>query len=246
MTTPPAAFATWIDTHPRAEAIDGHGFMLKIGKWNEMVAGLPGTPLVGEDGGTDLGFVSRGGLFRLAGPAMDDESGVGALHLFWQSLAWGTGNGHRNTPGRIASVTAAPMRAGRLLRDAARLAVNNPESAFLLLQPGRCPALKSWGPNFFTKFLYFAGAGAVDHPSVIVDARVLATVLAETGNPVFRPRSTNYAVDTYLEAHDTLKTWAKELSTPDRVVGADEAERWAFDEGRRRRKRRAAVAPSSL
>jgi hypothetical protein len=241
MTTHPASLATWIDTHLRDDAIDGHGFKLKIGKWNGMVAHLPGTPLVGEDGGTDLGYISRGGLFRLAGPAIEDESGVAALHLFWQSLAWGTGSRHRNTPGRVASISADTLGAGRLLRDAARLAVQDPQSAFLLLQPGRNPVLKSWGPNFFSKYLYFAGAGAIDHPSLIVDARVLATLMEETGNPAFRSKSTNYSVDTYLAAYETMLTWADELSTPARAVGADEVERWAFDAGRGWRKRRKAV-----
>lgn len=83
-------------------------------------------PLEGEDGGTELGLVSRGGLFRLAGPAREDHSGSAALHLFWKSLAWGTGDSHRNTPGRIASVSANPREAARLLRDAARLAVSDP------------------------------------------------------------------------------------------------------------------------
>lgn len=96
----PAALATWIEANPRDQAMDKHGFILKIGKWNERVSHLPGTPLLGEDGGTGLGLVSRGGLFHLAGPARDDDTGVAALHLFWQSLAWGTGNSHRNTPGR--------------------------------------------------------------------------------------------------------------------------------------------------
>lgn len=95
MTTHPAALATWIESNPRNQAIDDHGFMLRIGKWNDMVSHLPGTPLAGEDGGTDPGLISRSGLFRLAGPARQDETGVAALHLFWQSLAWGTGNSHR-------------------------------------------------------------------------------------------------------------------------------------------------------
>lgn len=88
MTTHPAELATWIEANPRDRAIDKHGFILKIGNWNEMVSHLPGTPLVGEDGGTGLGLISRGGLFRLAGPARHDDTGVAALHLFWQSLAW--------------------------------------------------------------------------------------------------------------------------------------------------------------
>lgn len=202
-----------------------------------MVAQLPGSPLLGEDGGTELGLVSRGGLFRLADAAREDTTGVSALHLFWQSLAWGTGTNHRNTPGRIASISADPTRAAKLLRDAAQLAIHDPEAAFLMLQPGRCPALKSWGPNFFTKFLYFAGAGAVEHPSLIVDARVLATLFKETGNPAFQPRSTNYPVSTYLAAIEVMRTWAAELFSAERTVGADEVERWAFGAGEGWRKR---------
>jgi hypothetical protein len=165
MTTVPTALITWVDSHPRGEVIDDHGFMLKIAKWNERVGDLKGAPLVSEDGGTELGLISRGGLFRLARHAQEDETGTAALHLFWQCLAWGTGNSHRNTPGRIASVAANEEQAALLLRDAARLAVTDPEGAFLKLQPNR-PALKSWGPNFFTKYLYFAGGGLLDHPSL--------------------------------------------------------------------------------
>jgi hypothetical protein len=232
----PTTLAAWIDSHPRDDAIDAHGFMLKIGKWNERVGDLKGAPLVSEDGGTEFGLVSRGGLFRLAGDAQGDETGVAALHLFWQSLAWGTGNSHRNTPGRIASVAANEEYAARLLREAALLAATDPEAAFLKLQPKR-PALKSWGPNFFTKYLYFAGGGALDHPSLIVDARVLATLGEATGNPLFRPRYTNYSVGAYLAACDVMGTWARELSSQERTVGADEVERWAFDAGRGWRRR---------
>ncbi|WP_368086117.1 hypothetical protein [Arthrobacter sp. UNCCL28] len=56
-------------------------------------------------------------------------------------------------------------------------------TAFLLLKSNRT-ALKHWGPNFFTKFLYFSGAGNLDHPSLIVDARVLAALYAKTGDHV--------------------------------------------------------------
>lgn len=210
--------------------------MLKIAKWNERVGNLKGAPLVSEDGGTGLGLISRGGLFRLARQARADDTGTAALHLFWQSLAWGTGDSHRNTPGRIASVAANEERAALLLRDAARLAVGDPEAAFLKLQPNR-PALKSWGPNFFTKYLYFAGGGSLDHPSLIVDARVLATLKEATGSPVFLPRYTNYSVSTYLAACDVMRTWAEQLSSLKRTVGADEVERWAFDAGKGWRKR---------
>ena len=237
MTTVPTALATWVGSHPRGKVIDDHGFKLKIAAWNDRVGHLRGAPLTSEDGDTELGLISRGGLFSLARDAREDESGTAALHLFWQSLAWGTGNSHRNTPGRIASVAANEEQAALLLRDAAGLAATDPEAAFLKLQPRR-PALKSWGPNFFTKYLYFAGGGALDHPSLIVDARVLATLNETTGDMAFRPRYTNYSVATYVAACNIMRTWAAELSSQERRVGADEVERWAFDAGKEWRKRK--------
>lgn len=100
MTNYPDSLAAWVREHPRQEAIHNHGFRLNIGKWNALVGHLPGTPLVGEDGSENIGLISRGGLFRLAGEAQKDDSGTAALRLFWHSLAWGTGSSHRNTPGR--------------------------------------------------------------------------------------------------------------------------------------------------
>lgn len=47
-----------------------------------------------------------------------------------------------------------------LLRRAAGLSMTDPRGAFLLLKPGG-NAISSLGPNFFTKFLYFAGGGAL-------------------------------------------------------------------------------------
>lgn len=237
MTTVPVALATWVDSHLRGEVIDNHGFRLKIADWNDRVGDLKGAPIASEDGETELGLISRGGLFHLARDAREDKSGTSALHLFWQSLAWGTGNSHRNTPGRIASIAANEEQAALLLRDAARLAVTDREEAFLKLQPNR-PALKSWGPNFFTKYLYFAGGGALDHPSLIVDARVLATLWEATGDVTFRPRYTNYSAPTYVAACSLMATWAAQLSSPERTVGADEVERWAFDAGKGWRKRK--------
>lgn len=231
MTTVPTALVTWVDSHPRGKVIDDHGFMLNIAKWNGRIAHLRGAPLTSEDGHIEFGWISRGGIFRPAREAREDESGTAALHLFWQSLAWGTGNSHRNTPGRIASVAADEKQVALLLRDAARLAVTDPEAAFLKLQPNR-PALKSWGPNLFSKYLYFAGGGALGHPSLIVDRRVLATLKEVTGDLAFQPQSTNYPVNTYVAACSLMQTWAARLSSQERRVGADEVERWAFDAGK--------------
>lgn len=95
---------------------------------------------------------------------------------------------------------------GLLLRDAARQSITDPRAAFLLLQP-RANALKSLGPNFFTKFLYFAGGGALDHPCLIVDKRVLTSLHRETQVDVFLPPATNYGVGVYERALAVMQSW---------------------------------------
>ena len=42
---------------------------------------------------------------------------------------------------------------------------------------------------------------------------------------------------TYLDAIKVMRTWATELSSAERTVGADEIERWAFGAGEGWRKR---------
>lgn len=101
------------------------------------------------------------------------------------------------------------------------------------LKPGR-NAIGSLGPNFFTKFLYFAGGGALGHPCLIVDNRVLRSLHRETERPLLDPdQTTNYGPAVYEDALLVMKVWAEELSHSARIVGADEVERWAFATGRR-------------
>lgn len=228
----PDALKAWVGQHPRREAIDDHGFDLNLGWWNRRIARLPGSPVAGVDGNAEHGHINRGYLFSLATAAKEDESGAGALRLLWHSLAWGTGDKHRNSPRRIASVDTNRSGAALLLRKAARLSNADPRSAFQLLKPWD-NAIGSLGPNFFTKFLYFAGGGALDHPCLIVDARVLRSLRRETNRPVFAPNTTNYGTGVYEAALGVMDVWAKELSRPERPVGADEVERWAFQTGER-------------
>lgn len=227
----PAALKAWVAQYSRGEAIDDHGFNLDLRWWNDRIADLPGSPVASVDGEREHGFISRGDLFSLAPAAQEDKSGKSALRLFWHALAWGTGSNHRNSPRRIASVEANPPAAAVLLHEAAGLATADPRSAFLLLKP-RGNAIGSLGPNFFTKFLYFAGAGALDHPCLIVDNRVLRSLHRETRRPVFDPDSTNYGPGVYEAALGLMYAWAQELSHPGRTVGADEIERWAFADGK--------------
>ncbi|MEU8636201.1 hypothetical protein AB0C38_28895 [Amycolatopsis sp. NPDC048633] len=54
----------------------------------------------------------------------------------------------------------------------------DPVRAVTLLRPGRHNRFRSFGPSFFTKFLYFAGGGAPEHRYLIPD-RVVATALRD-------------------------------------------------------------------
>lgn len=74
---------------------------------------------------------------------------------------------------RITAITADLPRNGALLREAAKPSRTDPIAAFRLLRPNR-NAISYLGPNFSTKYLYFAGGGNVEHPCVIVDKRVRA------------------------------------------------------------------------
>lgn len=222
----PEDLRAWIDDHPRSSAIDDHGFDLNVGWWNQRMQNLPGGPVLGMNDDIDHGVISRASLFSFADSAVQDESGASALRLLWHTLAWGSGSNHRNSQRRISSVGALPDP-GAFFLLAAQLSRSDPKAAFLTFQP-RGNAVKYLGPNFFTKFMYFAGGGKLDHRCLIVDNRVLKTLHRVTGQALFQPGTTNYGWKTYLAALHQMELWAERLSTTSRTVAPDEVERWAF------------------
>lgn len=235
MTTPtpvhaPADLAQHISTTPRSHAIDEHGFELNLAYWNSRMGHLPGAPVRGIGGHSELGVISRGSLFALADAACDDHSNEAAYALFWHALVWGTGSNHRNTTQRIASVEQDVSGIGGALRRAAVASRKDPEAAFTTFQPFR-PLIGWLGPNFFTKYLYFAGAGNPEHRCLIVDKRVLATLSRHTDTPLTPKYGTGYGYKTYSTAIGLMADWAAQLSTAERQVGFDEVERWAFKVG---------------
>lgn len=237
-------------TWPRPERIDGHGFDLSLTWWNAALTqyGVLGAPATGERDGQvvseGVAFVSRSHLFRLAAGGRDDEA---VLRLLWHALLWGSGVSTRNNRVRLASVAADVSRAAALLRVSATLAAESPERAYALLRPRGRSAIKGLGPAFFTKFLYFAGAGAVTHPSAILDARVDDALRRHCG---WTPPGARgfWTASTYGSYCRLLGRWAIEASGHlGRPVGSDELERWLFDagEGPAGRRRRLAQASGS-
>lgn len=197
---------------------------------------LPGGPVVPDN--SDEGqrrsaarepAISRAQLFGLGAQANGDDSGVGALRLLWHTLAWGTGTGARNNIRRLDAVASDPSGAAKVLREAGLLAVTDPQAAFAHLRPGRQNAVSSLGPSFFTKYLYFAGAGAADHPSLILDDRV-ATALNQHCAWSNLHKGPWTAV-TYERYCTLLARWAVEMTTHHRTLAADELERWLFEAG---------------
>lgn len=236
MTTPaplqaPADLKEHLSTNPRSQAIDEHGFDLNLAYWNTRIGHLPGAPIRGENGDITRGRISRGSLFAMAGAAGQDESNEAAYALFWHSLAWGTGTSHRNTARRIASIESDIMGIGNALRRAAFVAPTDPEAAFRTLKP-RTSLIKGLGPNFSTKYLYFAGAGQLEHPCLIVDKRVMTTLSRYTEKPLTPKHGTGYGYGTYATAIELMADWARQLTTPVRQIGFDEVERWAFKVGK--------------
>ncbi|WP_120285293.1 hypothetical protein [Rhodococcus rhodochrous] len=97
------------------------------------------------------------------------------------------------------------------------------QSAYDTLYPRGAPAIAHLGPAFFTKYLYFSGAGAPDHPSLILDSRVAAT-LVDIGWTSLHPE-TGWPAETYERYCSLLARWAQEAGN----VRLDLFERWLFD-----------------
>lgn len=222
----PSDLTIWLTGTTRHESILGHAVHVGLTWWNRHEH-LPGRPVMAEKHTSGAHPLSREEIFTLADDATTDETGTAALTLLWHVLAWGTGVSQRGNAKRINAVTADLPRNGQLLQQAAELSRRDANEAFQKLRPKR-NAIRYLGPNFSTKFLYFAGGGNVDHPCVIVDGRVRATLFRETGDSRFAPKSQYNAAD-YRAVLEQLGAWACAASTAvDRSVAVDEVERWAF------------------
>lgn len=163
--TVPEAARRWVTEHSRESKVHNQGFNLSLDWWHDRLEEVPGGPVTSEDGLlSGKGRISRAYLFSLADDAVGDDTGTSALRLLWHTLLWGTGDGNRNNLQRIKAIAEDPHRSANLLRDAARISRRHPREAFDILRPKR-NAIRSLGPAFFTKYLYFAGGGQPNHPS---------------------------------------------------------------------------------
>lgn len=213
--------------HPR-EVILGHAITVNLTWWNDALheRDLPGGPVVGHDSTgqrVDRGraVITRGDIFALA--AASSGSPTDTLTLLWHTLAWGAGGKVRQVLNRMDSVARDRSAAALALRTAAQLSHRDPERAYDTLYPRGTPAIAHLGPAFFTKYLYFAGAGAPDHPSLILDSRV-AAALVDIGWTSLHPEG-GWPAETYQRYCTLLARWAQEAGN----LRPDLFERWLFD-----------------
>lgn len=192
-------------------------------------AGLPpaGLPIRGTPP-----LVSRADVFAAADGAREDDAR--AVGLVLAAVVWGSGLSLRQNRRRLEALGAAWHEPGRpriaALRSAFGLAADDPVGAYLLLDSGGDAALPAFGPAFSTRILYFAGGGAADHPSPILDAYVAAGVRAGGWE---RLSAGGWAASTYGRyasmVAERAAAAADELGRP---VAVDEVERWLAEVGR--------------
>lgn len=137
--------------------------------------------------------------------------------LLWWSLAWGAGPRPRLVLRRLDSIADDLPRCEDLLTEAADLSRRDPFAAYSLLRPGRHNAIRYLGPSFFTKFLYFAGRGAPDHPCLILDRRVATTLRERCGWTSLHPTGP-WPAETYERYCGLLARWSQESGrAPDEI-----------------------------
>ena len=234
---PESVRAALVDS--RQKRVHEHGIGVDTKWWNAALRErrLSGGPMLGSDPANDRQpriSLTRGAVFELARPvAQGDPTDEEVLRLLWHALAWGSGGRYRQDHTRMDAFreTTGGSENIDLLRRAAAAAQTDPRDAYGLLIRRGGGVIDGLGPSFFTKFLYFAGAGEVGHPCAILDARV-ATALHRGGWGNLPAGWSNWYTDTYVSYCELLTRWAREEGRRlDRHVGIDEIERGLFDAG---------------
>ncbi|MFJ7213225.1 hypothetical protein [Amycolatopsis sp. NPDC098790] len=190
-------------TQPRPTAVGEPRIPIRQDWWYRAITSrkLPGTPPA-------VPALSRADVWA---------PGADVFTLLWRTLAWGSGRYLRQNSRRLDSIKADPHRVEKTLTEAATWAGRDPGRAFAAFRPDRRNRIPGLGPSFFTKFLYFAGGGAPDHPSLILD-RVVATALRDRCGWMSLHRTGPWPPETYERYCTLLARWAKDLGcAPDEV-----------------------------
>jgi hypothetical protein len=175
--------------------------------------------------------ITRAQVFQVAARITEgDDSDEAVLSLLWHALAWGSGRRYRQNDRRINALRSND--AVKLLRRAAEVSTVEPRAAYSILIRRGGGVIEGMGPSFFTKFLYFAGAGQPQHPCLILDANV-AKALHHQGWTSLRPGWLNWYTDTYVSYCELLARWAGSAGKRlDRAVALDEIDYALFKLGK--------------
>ena len=197
-----------VPREPREVAVAAQSIDIRTEWWRHEIysRGLPGDP-------PDAASLTRADVWSRS---------ADVYTLLWYALAWGAGRYLRQNVRRLVVIAEDVQRCGELLTEAAERSGKDPEAAFAILRPVRTNAIKHLGPSFFTKFLYFAGGGNPEHPSLILDRRVATSLRDECGWDSM-DRVGPWPADTYRRYCDLLQRWAA-----DHHCAPDELERTLF------------------
>ena len=128
---------------------------------------------------------------------------------------------------RVQAVAKDREKAEAVLLTGVKMSRQAAIDGFLAMQPKKVPSLQHLTLPFFTRYLYFAGAGNPRHPCLILDENVLATLFAATGEGRYHS-SEAVGPKTYQGAVEIMRWWADEATDETgRLVSADEVEKWA-------------------
>ncbi|ROZ89461.1 hypothetical protein EEB19_17520 [Gordonia sp. OPL2] len=167
---PPTVLSDWLAAGDRTAELLADSVGVDRPWWSEHLADhrLPGV-LCGET------TISRTDLFGLADAAVTSPDD--AINLLWNTVAFCHGRRPGENKRRMVAVATDRTRIGGLLQEAAQASREDPAAAFELLKPERGGnTIDRLGPTGFTWFLYFAGGGAPDHPSQVLDSKIARTI----------------------------------------------------------------------
>ncbi|ABK02373.1 hypothetical protein Arth_0976 [Arthrobacter sp. FB24] len=215
-------------SYDRSEHILNHGFDLGTAWWKielRKAAWTPSGPLAEP---TESVRIDRRRLFGMASEIHTGD--IDPVDFTLSVVLWGSGSSRRNNRARIQSIVDVEGRVA--LRQALELASTDAEASFAAFRTNGRNAFAYLGPAFFTKLMYFAGAGSKSHDAYIVDHRVLQTLSRTPAGAGLRAIH-NYGPNTYRRACSALEV----IASAARVSGCPEladctgdlVERWAFD-----------------
>ncbi|WP_159096494.1 hypothetical protein [Miniimonas sp. S16] len=120
----------------------------------------------------ERGHVTRADVFQRARTIRSEED---AIELYVMMAAWGAGTKARPTA-RARRPLHEPGAPERLMQSVEHLrSAKDAVEGYRRLLPGNQDRIKYFGPAFFTKWLYFAGAD-LDRQPLILDALVATAI----------------------------------------------------------------------